>query len=791
MTEQHKSDSSPALAEPPRVATSSEGEIPEDPRIVEVVQDYLAQLEKGEIPNRAAYVQRYPELAQAIEQCLEGLDLVHTGLHETRTSTRVEAAGPAQSAQSDFLPDALGDFRIVRELARGGMGVVYEAVQLSLGRRVALKVLPFAATLDSRHLQRFKSEAQAAALLHHPNIVPVYAVGCERGVHFYAMQLIEGQSLAALIVQLRRQAGLPTPEDYPASSAIHSSHVLGSGRMTGSSVASRGGRTPPTDAPRVPDTVSQFHAELSTQHAGRDARYFQTAARLMLDAALALEHAHEFGIVHRDIKPANLLLEVHGNLWVTDFGLAQFQTETGLTRTGDIPGTIRYMSPEQASGQRTLDQRTDVYSLGATFYELLTLEPIFRGRDLQYLLNQVLHTDPRGLRQIDKSIPAELDTIILKSVSKNPADRYRSAGDLAADLRRFLDHKPIQARPPTVIDRVRKWSRRHPSAVIAGMLLLVVVAVGLFISNQREKERANEAELHLKQARQAVDVLIEVSENDLADNPHMQGTRQRLLGIALEYYQDFINQRKGDVAGQAELDKVRKRVEGILNEMKLLQRDMQRWALENPAVPEALQLADAQREKLAELREKWKDEPESIKKDWRELSEDARWRRAVLRAEEHNDALELLLTPEQRQRLSEIVIQNAGIFAFRDPEIVTALELTLEQRKAIREIERGLFRHRFDQRGEGRVREGAAGGPPRMTKREAVSKVLELLTPNQIRKWNELIGPPFAGIDDPPPRGLQGFGPPNERRGSRENDGEKRPPRDETPPEAAERPPAA
>ncbi|MGE5191065.1 MAG: hypothetical protein ACM3U2_01095, partial [Deltaproteobacteria bacterium] len=196
MTHIPNPESSHTAIDPLSSSVGVAGDIPEDPRIVEVVQDYLARLEQGETPDRAAFAQRYPELAGAVEQCLEGLDLVHA--ESKRQRARAGAAGPstAKGAPAEALPDPLGDFRIVRELARGGMGVVYEAVQLSLARRVALKVLPFAATLDARHLQRFKAEAQAAALLHHTNIVPVYAVGCERGVHFYAMQLIDGQSLA-------------------------------------------------------------------------------------------------------------------------------------------------------------------------------------------------------------------------------------------------------------------------------------------------------------------------------------------------------------------------------------------------------------------------------------------------------------------------------------------------------------------------------------------------------------------------------------------------------------------
>ena len=759
---------------PAQPFASAEEDVSEDPRIIEVVHEYLTRLEQGEIPDRAAYIQRYPDLSEIIEQCLEGLDLVHAGIKDQREQAARPDSETATGGQTEMLPESLGDFRIVREVARGGMGIVYEAVQLSLARRVALKVLPFAATLDARHLQRFKTEAQAAALLHHTNIVPVYAVGCERGVHFYAMQLIEGQSLAVLIEQLRRQARLATTDDSPSNHPVQSSYVLGTDVPFGSSTASRAGR-PKTPAWPVAETNSKFHATLSTQHAGRDSRFFQTAARLMLQAAQALEHAHEFGIIHRDIKPANLLLDVQGVLWVADFGLAQFHADAGLTRTGDVLGTLRYMSPEQAAGQKTLlDRRTDVYSLGATFYELLTLTPIFKGRDVQLLLHQVLHAEARPLRQIDKSIPSELETIILKSVSKNPDDRYRSAGELAADLQRYLGHQPILARRPSLVDRVRKWSRRHPSVVISGMLLLTVVAAGVLIVNRREQLRANEAEKReqlraneaerrLQQARQVVDVLIEFSEEELAGNGAMDGTRQRLLGIALGYYQDFVDQRGGDPAGQAGLEKVQERVKSILHEMSVLQREMHRGALESRAVREALVLTEGQQERLAKLHAEWKKEREENQKEMWEIGEDARRRRMVMMAEEHDRALANLLTVKQRQRLTEIVIQFAGILAFKDPQIVKDLQLSSTQRKAIRQIEREVFRPPFgppfDSREPGHGPPGKRPGPPRIIKSESVAKVVAILTPDQVQTWNGLIGAPFAGIDEPPFRGPPGFGP--------------------------------
>jgi serine/threonine protein kinase len=258
----------------------------------------------------------------------------------------------------------LGDFRILREVGRGGMGVVYEAVQISLGRPVALKVLPFAAALDARQLQRFKNEAQAAAQLHHTNIVPVYAVGCERGVHFYAMQLIDGQTLAAVIADLRQRAH---EGEAPADPQQTLAYVPG-----------------PCPAAAAGQADTPLAQALSTERPTRSLAFFRTAARLGGQAAQALEHAHQMGIIHRDVKPGNLMIDGRGNLWVTDFGLAHIQSDSKLTMTGDLLGTLRYMSPEQALGQRVVvDHRTDVYSLGATLYELLTLKPAFDGRDRQ------------------------------------------------------------------------------------------------------------------------------------------------------------------------------------------------------------------------------------------------------------------------------------------------------------------------------------------------------------------------------------------------------------------------
>jgi serine/threonine protein kinase len=700
------------------------------------------------------------------------------------------------------------------------MGVVYEAVQLSLSRRVALKVLPFAATFDARQLQRFKNEAQAAALLHHTNIVPIYAVGCERGVHFYAMQLIEGHSLSLLIRQLREQAGL-APSELTAKS-------VDGGVESAATDPYLGGVVPigPATHENLRSTAGASLTITARAARGGD-NFFQKVARLMLQAAEALEHAHQVGIVHRDIKPANLLVNTFGTLWVADFGLAQFQADASLTRTGDLVGTFRYMSPEQASGQRAaVDHRTDIYSLGATFYELLTLEPVFAGESRHELLYQILHGEPKAPRLINRSIPFELETIVLKALRKAPAERYASAAEFAEDLRRFLDHRPILARRPTIIDRLRKWSRRHPSVVVAGVLLLAVSLIAVSVSNRmiareqektsdalgreklsnrqlaleqektaealgREQQRANEAEEMFHQARQAVDVLVEVSEEELADNFFVQHARKRLLQTALLFYQDFIDQRRGDAASQADLAAVEQRVKGILHELEILRRDMQTGLLGNPVVIRELRLDERQDEQVKELLAAWEQQKQQLRPVLESLhDDDERRRRFVELAEQRESDLEMVLMDLQLKRLGQLALQAQGVWAFKEPDVVAALELTSEQRAAIRKIEREQFGHgagrgreppdgpgpRPDRRPprdhgpheDGPPDEGPRGGPrrdrgpreggahdhrppPRENEHDdkhAVAGVLALLTSTQLTRWQELTGRPVDGLHD-------------------------------------------
>ena len=417
----------------------------DDPRVASALAAYLAELEAGRRPSRDELLESYPEIAEDLADCLDIVEFVHSA-----------AAGPSNGPldlPGDDLPrddlprDAmLGEYRLVREIGRGGMGIVYEAEQVSLGRRVALKVLSGTAALDPLKLQRFRIETQAVAQLHHPHIVPIFAVGSERGTHHYAMQYIEGPTLADVIHQQRRfgRGAAGGMEAGPVSSDTP--------RVTSDPASATGEHSANGTGDRVREvSPSGLAASPTSSHRGRGA--FRALARLAIQAAEALDHAHAMGILHRDIKPSNLLIDAGGNLWVTDFGLARFQDEPGLTPTGDLLGTLRYIAPELVLGQRMVyDPRSDIYSLGATLYELLTLRPVFDGRDRRELIRQIAQDEPIPPRRLDPTIPRDLETIVLKAMEKEPERRYATARALGEDLRRFLEDRTIRARRPNLAE---------------------------------------------------------------------------------------------------------------------------------------------------------------------------------------------------------------------------------------------------------------------------------------------------------------------------------------------------
>jgi serine/threonine protein kinase/Flp pilus assembly protein TadD len=570
------------------------GSLEPSPQLLEILEGYLDELEHGGRPNPDELLARHPDLAEPLRGYLASLEFLNANSQAANPKSEIRNPKQIQSTKSQipnqverapnigdsdlgFVSDfgfrasdfssmgQLGDFRLLREIGRGGMGVVYEAEQISLRRRVALKVLPFAAALDAKQLQRFKNEALAAAGLQHPHIVPVHAVGSDRGVHYYAMQFIEGKTLAEVIAQLRKERGSKNEERGSKIEDRESKIANGGSKqeVLGSTIDYRGraSETPP-DARRssiLDPPTSVFHSPSSIFHPRSSvlhppSSFFRIVAQLGIQAADALEHAHRLGIVHRDIKPANLILDNEGKMWVTDFGLAMVQSNVDLTVTGDVVGTLRYMSPEQASAQRGLiDQRTDVYSLGATLYELLTLQPAFAESDRHRLLAQIATADPRLPRRLNPAIPKDLETIVLKALAKSPQERYATAEQLADDLKCFLEDKPIHARRPSIRDRTIKWCKRH-KALVAGSVLLTlaasliaaVLSYNAYQTKVQEEKRVKEEEQRyiaaLRDAKKAVDDLClrpALEKLLKSSDPKVQQENRELLQKILGYYQSL------------------------------------------------------------------------------------------------------------------------------------------------------------------------------------------------------------------------------------------------------------
>ncbi len=504
-----------------------------------LAEEFVERQRRGERPPLSEYTRRHPELAEAIVNLFPALVVMEQV--KPAGDGRAVGDGPSASPASD----RLGDFRILREVARGGMGVVYEAVQESLGRHVALKILPLSGRLGATHIERFQLEARSVARLHHGNIVPVHGVGEHQGVHYYAMQFIQGHGLDAILDDLRKLRGLAqrpggSPGDEGLSSLMAGpsesmtlAHSLATGSLLSLTVAGNVTDARPTPGapygPVRPDPCEPARAvaapvaiQTATLTLAAKGPYFRSVARIGFQVADALAYAHQQGVLHRDIKPSNLLLDVAGKVWVTDFGLAKVEGSDGPTRTGDIVGTIRYMAPERFDGWS--DRRSDVYSLGATLYELLTLRPLFGPSAQAELIERVLHDPPEAPRRIDARIPRDLETIVLKAIAKEPGDRYATALAMAEDLERFLDDRPILARRSTTIEQGWRWCRRNPllvAALVTAAASAVALAIALTAMAWKFREQRDQIAYDLALMR-----LSEAREQRRADRRPPRGARR-------------------------------------------------------------------------------------------------------------------------------------------------------------------------------------------------------------------------------------------------------------------------
>lgn len=480
----------------------AEAETHSDPIDILAIE-FVASLRDGRRPAIDDYAQRHPDLANDIRELFPTIACLERARTQSEATSDEGRAtlGPAQLTR-------LGDLRIVREIGRGGMGIVYEAEQESLRRRVAVKVLPRQALLDDRQLRRFEREARTAANLHHTNIVPILGVGESDGFRYYVMQYIRGVSLDQILPQIsnedsRNGTGKASTDASSLAQALVSGkfdtdgdesgsistaglvhdgvdseepgHVEESGHVDSHALAPTvAGPAATLEGVSAPDSSTDVAAETNL-----GPQYWLSVARIGLQVSSALDYAHEQGTLHRDIKPANLIVDPHGTAWVADFGLAKAIEHDDVSRTGDIVGTLKYMAPEQVVGEA--DARSDLFSLGLTLYELLTLQPAYddaQRRD--FLLKQATTPSPAPPRRLNPSIPRDLETIVLKCIAPEVDHRYQSAEELTADLQRYLDGRPIHARRIMPWERLWRWARRNPALATtsaAALVLLCTVAV--------------------------------------------------------------------------------------------------------------------------------------------------------------------------------------------------------------------------------------------------------------------------------------------------------------------------
>jgi WD40 repeat protein/serine/threonine protein kinase/tetratricopeptide (TPR) repeat protein len=497
--------------------------------LTRLADEFAARYRAGERPSLQEYVDRHPALADEIRELFPTMVEMEQVREDNIEQAEDRDAAPALRLKQ------LGDFRILREVGKGGMGVVYEAEQVSLGRHVALKVLPHAALLDPKAKRRFEREARSAAKLHHTNIVPVFGVGEQDGMPYYVMQFIQGLGLDGVLDELKKlkianvetgtfiveprssKTAAASPNGGPAreisAADVARSLFTGDFAETIAQDATPGRAELGEDRHEKPVTSSSiadsFHLSSSSVvlpgpgpdgsiSRRRKRTYWQSVASIGRQVARALEYAHRQGIQHRDIKPSNLLLDTQGTVWVADFGLAKADDQQDLTHTGDILGTLRYMPPEGLEGKA--DARGDVYSLGLTLYELLALRPAFDEKERRRLIKQVTDEAPARLGKLNRQVPRDLETIVHKAIEKDPKQRYASASEMADDLERFLEDEPITARRVSAVERIAHFARRNP--LVAGLaaamiVVLTVTAIGASVAAVQLAASAEESRARL------------------------------------------------------------------------------------------------------------------------------------------------------------------------------------------------------------------------------------------------------------------------------------------------------
>ncbi len=504
----------------------------------ELADAFVEEFRQGKNPDVHEYARRHPEFAKDILDLFPALLLLEKGSASTSISS-VSGKSHSQAEAPDVL-DQIKNFKIRREIARGGMGVVYEAWDNVLERFVALKVMKIFPGEREQTIKRFQREARIAARLHHTNIVPIYGYDTDdqRSLFYYAMQLIDGvsleqflrlrerdatQTLDASRRRLRKSSLCNTP--HAASTASSGAPIKDVARAEKDASETKTGNEPESSdaishsgettlflphpgketgekreentkekdkkestAPKEKKSAFLSESSLSITPTSElltvniaSANYYQKVADLGLQCAMALAYAHRHNILHRDVKPSNLIVDTGGQLWITDFGLARtIDNSNNLTMAGQLVGTLRYLAPEALDG--VFSPKSDVYSLGLTLYELLTFTPAYADSNYTKLVARVSEGAPARPRKINPNIPRDLENIVLKAVSKEPEKRY-TAQEIADELRRFLEGRPVQARRISTLASMWRWAKRNKIvASLSALVAFLFFSFFLFVS---------------------------------------------------------------------------------------------------------------------------------------------------------------------------------------------------------------------------------------------------------------------------------------------------------------------
>lgn len=628
----------------------------EEPDLEALSERFVEDFRAGRSPSVDEYAERFPEFAEEIRDLFPALLLLEKGSAGDALSSLSQGASRQGFAFSGL--ERLKNYRIVREIGRGGMGVVYEAWDETLERVVALKVMKIFPGEEEQATKRFQREAKTAARLHHTNIVPVFDSDVLDDKFFYVMQLVDGVNLE----QFLRMKEAEASESLAADSENGSANGSASRRRSsdsGSSVEKSFAADvdsfaettplPPNFTPSETEIPAEEPASEPSSEAPRngffarradakrrrserretinpsafgdrfpaaskpllsvciaESNYYQRVCDVVIQAAQGLDYAHRHDVVHRDIKPSNLVVDDDGVVWITDFGLAKSTTENDLTRQGQLVGTLRYLAPEALEGE--FSPLSDIYSLGLTLYELLTFTPAFDETNYSKLLAQVAEGRPTRPRKINPKIPLDLETIVLKAIEPTPEKRYASAGELADDLQRFLDDRPIRARRVGFVERVWRWGKRN--RLVAGLLFSIIVLIAIIfagISNGYVKARAlvRAKEAESKRAQKNLDLALAAFDDVFAslgdaaavdfnflndaeslgvptDDPSISEKEARVLENLLEFYDGFVAENENEPTLLLKSARARVRVGTIL---KLLGRSRN-----SDAFPKALEL---------------------------------------------------------------------------------------------------------------------------------------------------------------------------------------------------------